>query len=151
MDTSVFETPLGKMIATADEKGVCTLDFDEKAIILHSNNRHLMLLEQEIIAYFAGEQKTFHVPLNPKGTPFQMRAWRVLCDIPYGDTISYTQEAKMLQHQSAVRAVANANGKNPLPILIPCHRVIAKNGDIAGYRGGIWRKEFLLELERKNR
>ena len=88
--------------------------------------------------------------LNPKGTPFQRAVWRTLCDIPYGSVISYSQEAQMLSHEKAVRAVANSNGKNPIPIIIPCHRVIAKGGGIGGYSGGIWRKEFMLELERKN-
>mgnify|MGYP003598834004 FL=1 len=151
MAYGVFETPLGNMVATADEKGICTLDFDDDAIISFDANVHLVQLRDELAEYFAGKRNVFHVALNPKGTPFQMRAWRVLCDIPYGATISYTQEAQMLDHVRAVRAVANANGKNPVPILIPCHRVIAKSGDVAGYRGGIWRKEFLLELERKNR
>ena len=151
MAKSIFETPLGRVVAVADDKGICSLDFDEVVPLLHEENRHLIQLEKELLEYFMGERKTFDVCLNPYGTPFQRAVWRILCDIPYGSVISYTQEAQMLSHPKAVRAVANANGKNPIPIIIPCHRVIAKGGGIGGYSGGIWRKEFMLELERKNR
>ena len=150
MARSVFETPLGKVVAVADEEGLCSLDFDENASASDEENVHLTQLQRELSEYFAGKRKTFDVRLNPKGTPFQRAVWRTLCDIPYGSVISYSQEAQMLSHEKAVRAVANANGKNPIPIIIPCHRVIAKSGGIGGYSGGIWRKEFMLELERKN-
>lgn len=150
MAKCVFETPLGKIIAVADEEGLCSLDFDENASASDEENMHLTQLQRELTEYFEGKRKTFDVRLNPKGTPFQRAVWRTLCDIPYGSVISYSQEAQMLSHAKAVRAVANANGKNPLPIIIPCHRVIAKGGGIGGYSGGIWRKEFMLELERKN-
>lgn len=150
MAKCVFETPLGKIIAVADEEGLCSLDFDENASASDEENVHLIQLQRELTEYFEGKRKTFDVRLNPKGTPFQRAVWRTLCDIPYGSVISYSQEAQMLSHAKAVRAVANANGKNPIPIIIPCHRVIAKGGGIGGYSGGIWRKEFMLELERKN-
>ena len=150
MARSVFETPLGKVVAVADEEGLCSLDFDENASASDEENVHLTQLQRELSEYFAGKRKTFDVRLNPKGTPFQRAVWRTLCDIPYGSVISYSQEAQMLSHAKAVRAVANANGKNPIPIIIPCHRVIAKGGGIGGYSGGIWRKEFMLELGRKN-
>ncbi len=150
MAKCVFETPLGKIIAVADEEGLCSLDFDENASASDEENVHLTQLQRELTEYFEGKRKTFDVRLNPKGTPFQRAVWRTLCDIPYGSVISYSQEAQMLSHEKAVRAVANANGKNPIPIIIPCHRVIAKGGGIGGYSGGIWRKEFMLELERKN-
>ena len=150
MAKCVFETPLGKIIAVADEEGLCSLDFDENASASDEENVHLTQLQRELTEYFEGKRKTFDVRLNPKGTPFQRAVWRTLCDIPYGSVISYSQEAQMLSHAKAVRAVANANGKNPIPIIIPCHRVIAIGGGIGGYSGGIWRKEFMLELERKN-
>ena len=150
MAKCVFETPLGKIIAVADEEGLCSLDFDENASASDEENVHLIQLQRELTEYFEGKRKTFDVRLNPKGTPFQRAVWRTLSDIPYGSVISYSQEAQMLSHAKAVRAVANANGKNPIPIIIPCHRVIAKGGGIGGYSGGIWRKEFMLELERKN-
>ena len=148
---SVFVSPLGKIVAVADEKGICSLDFDADATLVSSQNPHLQQLECELNEYFEGKRQRFEVSLNPKGTPFQMAVWRVLCDIPYGHTISYSQEAQMFSHPTAMRAVANANGKNPLPIIIPCHRVIAKGGGLGGYSGGLWRKEFMLELEQKYR
>ena len=148
---SVFATPLGKIVAVADEKGICSLDFDADATLVSSQNPHLQQLECELNEYFEGKRQRFDVSLNPKGTPFQMAVWRVLCDIPYGHTISYSQEAQMLSHPTAMRAVANANGKNPIPVIIPCHRVIAKGGGLGGYSGGLWRKELLLELEQTNR
>ena len=146
-----FQTPLGKMIATADEIGVCSLDFDDNALECHESNVHLEQLVKELQAYFEGKLHTFSVALNPMGTPFQKQTWAVLERIPYGTTVSYTEEAAALQHPKAVRAVANANGKNKIPIIIPCHRVIAKDGSIGGYSGGLWRKEFMLDLEKKNR
>lgn len=151
MERSVFKTPLGMVVAVADEKGICSLDFNEDATLYSEENTHLKQLQCELAEYFEGKRTTFSVSLNPQGTPFQRVVWRTLCDIPYGNVISYSQEAQMLSHPSAVRAVANANGKNPIPIIIPCHRVIAKDGGIGGYSGGIWRKEFMLELERKSR
>ncbi len=150
MARSVFETPLGRVLAVADDEGVCSLDFDTTEPLMREENHYLLELETQLLDYFSGKRKVFDVQLNPKGTPFQRAVWRTLCDIPYGSVISYSQEAQMLSHEKAVRAVANANGKNPLPIIIPCHRVIAKGGGIGGYSGGIWRKEFMLELERKN-
>ena len=146
-----FQTPLGKIIATADEIGVCSLDFDDSVLEYDESNAHLEQLVKELQAYFEGELHTFSVALNPMGTPFQKRTWAVLETIPYGTTVSYTEEAMALNHPKAVRAVANANGKNPIPIIIPCHRVIAKDGSIGGYSGGLWRKEFMLDLEKKNR
>lgn len=150
MARSVFETPLGRVVAVANEEGICSLDFDTNEPLLREENHHLMQLETELLEYFAGERKRFDVSLNPNGTPFQRAVWRILCDIPYGAIISYSQEAKMLSRPTAMRAVANANGKNPIPIIIPCHRVIAKSGGIGGYSGGMWRKEFMLKLERES-
>jgi len=147
MAKSVFSTPLGVVVAVADEEGICSLSFDEKSTLCDEKNRHLERLQNELTEYFEGKRTSFGVSLSPKGTPFQMAVWRTLCDIPYGNVISYSQEAQMLSHPRAVRAVANANGKNPIPILIPCHRVIAKSGGIGGYSGGLWRKEMLLKLE----
>ena len=143
-----IQTPVGKVIATADEVGVCTLDFDASMPEKEESNAHLEQLKCELAEYFAGKRSTFDVALHPIGTAFQLSVWQCLCAIPYGHTVSYSEEAKMLNHPTATRAVANANGKNPLPIIIPCHRVIAKDKSLGGYSGGLWRKEILLELER---
>lgn len=144
-------SPLGKIIVTADEVGICSLDFDENVPKCQESNTHIEQLIVELDEYFKGKRKEFSVALNPKGTSFQKSVWEVLQGIPYGKTISYSEEADILKHPKAVRAVANANGKNPIPIVIPCHRVIAKGGGIGGYSGGLWRKELMLDLEQKNR
>lgn len=151
MAKMMIPSPLGKIIVSADEVGICSLDFDENTPKCQKSNAHIEQLIVELDEYFKGKRKEFSVALNPKGTPFQQGVWEVLQGIPYGKTISYSEEADILKHPKAVRAVANANGKNPIPIVIPCHRVIAKGGGIGGYSGGLWRKEFMLDLEQKNR
>lgn len=151
MTQKTFQTPLGKIVVSADDIGICSLDFDENEPECQESNVHIEQLIIELEAYFSGKLKHFNVALNPKGTPFQKGVWEVLQGIPYGKTISYSEEADILKHPKAVRAVANANGKNPIPIVIPCHRVIAKGGGIGGYSGGLWRKELMLDLEQKNR
>lgn len=149
-DTYTIDTPIGTMIATADENGIASLDFTDKTPqIIISKHPLLLQLEKELHEYFAGKLKTFTLPLNPHGTPFQKQVWETLQTIPYGETISYAQEAEIFGNPKAVRAVANANGRNPIAILIPCHRVIASGGGLGGYSGGIDKKEFLLELEQK--
>ena len=150
MAKMTIPSPLGKIIVSADEVGICSLDFDENAPECKEANVHIEQLIVELDEYFKGKRKDFSVALNPKGTPFQRGVWEILQSIPYGKTISYSEEADILKHPKAVRAVANANGKNPIPIVIPCHRVIAKGGGIGGYSGGLWRKEFMLHLEQKS-
>lgn len=114
------------------------------------NSRALNILKQtevELTEYFESKRKTFSVPLAPHGTPFQQVCWKVLQSIPYGETISYQKQAQILGDPNKQRAVGQANGKNPLPILIPCHRVIAKNGQLRGFSAGTEKKAFLLQLE----
>lgn len=151
VDSIIIQTPLGAMLASADESGVASLDFTDSCDgAKDSDNPHLKQLKEELSEYFEGKRREFGVKLTPKGTPFQMSAWKVLRQIPYGETVSYAKEAEMLRQRKAVRAVANANGKNPIAILIPCHRVIASSGKIGGYSGGVEKKEFLLRLEKSN-
>jgi methylated-DNA-[protein]-cysteine S-methyltransferase len=147
--STLIDTPLGKVVASANTQGLCELDFaDEAEYVQNGSNPYLDRLRVELAEYFAGKRREFAVLLAPKGTPFQIGVWETLRKIPYGQTMSYAAEAELLGRASAVRAVASANGKNPISILIPCHRVIAKDGSIGGYSGGIWRKEFLLTLEK---
>lgn len=149
-DTLIIDTPIGKMIAAADEHGIASLDFvDEIVDRTSSENPLLIRLEEELEQYFEGKRQFFTLPLSPIGTVFQKGVWETLCTIPYGNTVSYAQEAKMFGNPKAIRAVASANARNPIAILIPCHRVIATGGGIGGYSGGIWRKEFLLALEKE--
>ncbi|MEM7103370.1 MAG: methylated-DNA--[protein]-cysteine S-methyltransferase [Bacteroidota bacterium] len=157
-----FTTPLGPMYACATEQGVCLLEFADRkilekefsdlqrrldAIILAGENQHLAQLKIELEEYFAGQRQQFEVSLHTPGTEFQQAAWRVLHSIPYGKTASYQQQAIKLENPNAVRAVAAANGQNRIAIIIPCHRVIGKNGKLTGYGGGLERKKWLLEHE----
>lgn len=144
----IISTPIGNILAVANESALTNLDFiNEKEEIQNSDNPILLKLEQELKEYFAKGLQTFSIPLSPSGTEFQKGVWDTLLKIPYATTLSYAGEAKLFGNPKATRAVANANGKNPISILIPCHRVISSDGSIGGYSGGVWRKEFLLRLE----
>ena len=103
---------------------------------------------QQLSEYLKGERKEFDLPLNPKGTDFQKRVWRALCNIPYGETRSYKQIAEAIGNSKAVRAVGMANNRNPITIVVPCHRVIGADGKLVGYGGGLEMKEFLLRLDK---
>lgn len=146
-----LNTPLGHMLAATDGDAIVSLDFADKSdTTAHSDHPLLLRLENELAEYFAGDRRTFTLPLNPHGTPFQKKVWETLRTIPYGETISYAEEANRIGNPKAFRAVAGANGRNPISILIPCHRVIASDGTVGGYTGGIEKKIFLLTLERQN-
>lgn len=143
-----MDTPLGKMIATLDEGVLCRLDFADA----NSDGRKTELalsIEQELKDYFLGLRKQFKTPIKMRGTPFQIEVWKELQKIPFGVTCSYSDIAEAIQRPAAVRAVANAIGANPLSILIPCHRVLRKGGALGGYAGGLHRKKWLLNHEKK--
>jgi len=155
-------TPLCPMAACASSRGVCLLEFTDNrrlerelhdlvkrlnAVILTGTNPHLDQLQNELQAYFAGQLKEFTVPLHTPGTEFQEAAWKILQDIPYGETRSYKQQAIAVGNPQAVRAVAAANGQNRVSIVIPCHRVIGADGSLTGYGGGLDRKKWLLDHE----
>lgn len=159
---ALIETPLGSMLAAANNTGIGHLDFaDRRSLettyaqlqkrfslpVLPGENAFLKQLRTELQDYFQGKRKTFTLPLSPQGTKFQQRVWQELQNIPYGQTANYEAIAKRLRSPKAIRAVARANALNRICLLIPCHRVIAKNGDLSGYDGGVWRKRLLLELE----
>ena len=119
-----------------------------KANIVHGENNHLKNLRKELEEYFNGQRKEFSIPLCTPGTSFQQAVWKELQNIPYGTTRSYKQQSIALKNPGAVRAVANANGMNRISILIPCHRVIGDDGHLTGYGGGLWRKKWLIDMER---
>jgi len=165
IDISRIETPLGTMYACANDQGICLLEFTDRkmletefkiltkrlnATIIQGANIHFELLKHQLEEYFAGQRKEFTVPLCPVGTEFQQTVWMSLQTIPYGTTCSYNQQAASMDKPTAIRAVANANGMNKISILIPCHRVIGENGNLTGYGGGLWRKKWLLDLEKNN-
>ena len=135
----------------AGNEGLRAITFDQpETDISGDGDAHPVLRAaiEQLTAYFAGSLREFSLPLEIAGTDFQMRVWRVLRDIPYGETRSYRDLALALGNPTAVRAVGAANGANPLPIVIPCHRVIGANGKLVGYGGGLTLKKRLLELER---
>jgi AraC family transcriptional regulator of adaptative response/methylated-DNA-[protein]-cysteine methyltransferase len=118
-----------------------------KARFVQATTPVLAAVESQLDEYFDGKRQDFEVPLDINGTAFQIRAWQALQKIPYGETRSYQQQAEQVGNSRAVRAIASANAKNHIAIVIPCHRVIAKNGGLAGFGGGVWRKKHLLDLE----
>ena len=149
MEFLVFDTPLGQM-ALAEEGGALTRLFLPGEGIPRMVSRETPLLSKgrdEILAYLRGERRSFDLPLDPMGTPFQQAVWAELRRIPYGETRSYAQVAAGIGKPKAVRAVGQANHRNPLPIFIPCHRVIGASGKLTGYGGGLDLKQKLLELE----
>lgn len=149
--STAIATPLGKLVAVATDDAVTALYFPEEPHPFvqedHRENRIVEQLRAELAAYFAGTLTEFDLPLAPRGTPFQQRVWSALREIPYGATVSYRSIAERIGKPSAMRAVGAANGRNPIPILIPCHRVIAADGTMGGYSGGLGRKDALLKLE----
>ncbi len=155
-------TPIGLMLAGATEKGICLLDFADrralrtelnnlkkllKAEIMTGSNKHLEELNKQLKEYFNGQRREFSVPLVLPGTSFQQNAWSCLQAIPYGTTRSYKEQAQMIGRPNAIRAVARANSENRISIIVPCHRVIGEDGKLTGYGGGLWRKQYLLNLE----
>ena len=144
---ALIETPLGPLRAEADDRAITALNFDAPPLTDAASNPILEKLRAELAEYFAGKRNDFTVQLNPAGTDFQKRVWSELCRIPHNQTISYAELAHRIGKPTAQRAVAQANGANPIVILIPCHRVIAKSGRLGGYSSGLERKRFLLGLE----
>jgi AraC family transcriptional regulator of adaptative response/methylated-DNA-[protein]-cysteine methyltransferase len=158
---ATLDTPLGTLLTGARDEGICLIAFDPgrtdrelaalrrrfRCEIEQGDHPHLVQLRAELQDYFAQRLTTFTVPVITAGTPFQERVWAQLQRIPYGQTCSYEELAKAVGAAAAQRAVGHANGSNPIPIVIPCHRVINKSGKLGGYGGELWRKEILLRLE----
>jgi AraC family transcriptional regulator of adaptative response/methylated-DNA-[protein]-cysteine methyltransferase len=156
------ETPLGAMLALADDSGLRLLEFldrpdlEKKAqalgeslgrAVIHADHPHLDAVAEQLDAYFAGRRLTFDIPLAPFGSPWQLAVWEGLRAIPPGETRSYVQLAESLGRPTASRAVGLANSRNPIAIVVPCHRVIRADGSLSGYAGGPWRKQWLLDHE----
>lgn len=148
--TTCYQSPLGGLtIVCSDEHLKAVLFREEEPSILTEQHLLLQQCTEQLEEYFAGRRKLFDLPLLQEGTEFQKKVWTLLCTIPYGKTISYQQLADQYGDRKAIRAVAAANGKNNLAILVPCHRVIGSNDSLTGYAGGLWRKKWLLEHETK--
>jgi methylated-DNA-[protein]-cysteine S-methyltransferase len=141
--------PLGTLELCANEKGLVSVLFKDEDLPTHDKQSNDILTEtkMQLSSYFKGELKMFNVPLALEGTEFQKKVWTELCRIPFGKTVSYLDLAKKLGDEKCIRAAASANGKNPIAIIVPCHRVIGSDGKLVGYAGKLWRKKKLLELE----
>lgn len=161
-----IDTPLGALLAGANDDGLCLLEYVDRrglerqietmqrrfaCTVMPGTNEHIDSIEAELRDYFDGSLQQFETPIILKGSPFQTRVWQRLIEIPYGQTQSYSQMAEDINHPGAQRAVGRANGDNRMAIVIPCHRVVRSDGTLCGYGGGMWRKQWLLDHERANR
>ena len=142
-----IKTPLGITKIVGDEEGISEISVLDEGEISKSVPKELKEAVAQLKDYFSGKRNDFDLKLNPKGTDFQQKVWKELLNIPFGKTMSYLDIAKKLGDPKVIRAAASANGKNPLWIVVPCHRVIGTDGSLTGYAGGLWRKKWLLEHE----
>ena len=149
-----IDSPVDPLLLAADQHGLRLIEFhaprhpmSRLAEWREGDNSVLQATRVQLDEYFSGARKQFDLPLAPQGTPFQTEVWQTLATIPYGETISYAQLAQRVGKPTAMRAVGAANGRNPLPIVLPCHRVIGADGSLTGFGGGLPTKQFLLELE----
>lgn len=147
METALIKTPLGIAEINGDENGISKISISDEGEVSVTIPAVLNEAISQIQDYFEGKRTCFDFKINPKGTEFQQKVWNGLLEIPFGKTMSYLELSKKLGDIKAIRAVASANGKNPLWIVVPCHRVIGTNGSLTGYAGGLWRKKWLLEHE----
>lgn len=146
-----FQTPLGIAKILGDQNGISVISIDDEGQISKNIPTVLQDAVSQLNDYFEGKRTDFNFKLNPSGTEFQQKVWKALLEIPFGKTCSYMDLSKKLGDVKAIRAVASANGKNPLWIVVPCHRVIGTDGSLTGYAGGLWRKKWLLEHENPSR
>lgn len=157
--TISMTTPIGRLDIVAHDDAIVSIWFEsddegrrpDGASVRPGQHRLLDRAVQQLEEYFAGARTEFDLPLDPDGTAFQQQVWRVLRGIPYGETISYGQQALALGDKNKSRAVGAANGKNPIPIVVPCHRVVGSNGHLTGFAGGLDTKAWLLDHERTHR
>lgn len=146
-----MQSPVGFIEIQANEREIIKIGFVEEEDSQPNSNVMIQETIKQLQQYFSGERKVFDLPLKISGTPFQQAVWKELIKIPYGTTLSYGNIARNIGNSKASRAVGNANNKNKISIVIPCHRVIGATGKLVGYGGGVWRKKWLLEHEKKYR
>lgn len=147
METCFITSPLGTTKIEGDANGVAVISILQEGEISKKIPKELQVAVTQLNEYFEGKRQQFDFKINPQGTEFQQKVWQELLNIPFGKTMSYLDLSKKLGDVKAIRAVASANGKNPLWIVVPCHRVIGTDGSLTGYAGGLWRKKWLLEHE----
>lgn len=147
----IIETPIGKIYIAEENNKIIEINLDSKKNNYEiKNTKVLNLAEKQLLEYFEGKRKKFNLPLKLKGTPFQEKVWNELLKIPYGETRTYGEIAKNIENPKAARAVGMANHNNPISIVVPCHRVIGVNNKLVGYGLGLDKKQYLLDLEKKN-
>ncbi|AUS05253.1 methylated-DNA--[protein]-cysteine S-methyltransferase [Pseudotamlana carrageenivorans] len=152
MESCIIQTPLGYARICGDEKGINSVSIsNSEAIRTEIIPLVLQDCAMQLKAYFNGERQEFQLTLNPEGTDFQKKVWKYLEQIPFGKSLSYLELSKQMGQPKAIRAVAHANAKNPLWIIVPCHRVIGSDGSLTGYAGGLHRKQWLLNHESSNK
>ena len=150
MPITYHYTPVGIVRITEEDNFICSIHFMDNEIEPDQPGTPLLkLAAQQMDEYFAGDRKYFDFPIKQQGSDFQKAVWQCLLTISYGKTISYAQQSKLMKNPLAIRAIAAANGKNHLAIVVPCHRVIGSDGSLTGYASGVWRKQWLLEHEAK--
>ena len=147
METAFIESPLGITKIIGDEYGISIISVLSQGEVSTKIPKNLKECVSQLQEYFDGNRNDFTFKMNPQGTDFQQKVWQELLNIPFGKTMSYLELSKKLGDVKAIRAVASANGRNPLWIVVPCHRVIGTDGSLTGYAGGLWRKKWLLEHE----
>ena len=150
MKSLVFNSPVGNLHIRSDKESIIEVSFTEKKPYCNDDCDVLRKCTNELGQYFAGKLKEFTVPIKLVGTDFRKKCWEALCTIPYGETISYKELASKVGNPKACRAVGGANHHNPIVVIVPCHRVIGSGGSLTGFGGGLDKKRFLLELERKH-
>ncbi len=144
----VFKSPIGNILIEGTNKFISSINFyDEKDEIRQTSTPLLKICANQLQEYFTGKRKKFSIPVQQAGTDFQQRVWSELSLIPYGHLDSYEEVAIKIKDKKLVRAIGNAVGRNNISIIVPCHRVVGKNGDMTGYAGGLWRKQWLIEHE----
>lgn len=147
-----FPSPIGSLTLCEQNNAIVKLAFDNESTVLTAQEAQTELLKnaaKQLDEYFAGIRTAFDLPLHPNGTEFQRSVWNALTNISYGQTKTYGAIAREIMNPNAARAVGNANNRNPIPIIIPCHRVIGASGDLVGYGGGLQRKQFLIDVEQR--
>lgn len=151
MDQMIYQSPIGTVVIVEENAAITAIRFLEEgaAPAMYTETPLLKRASQQLAEYFAGQRVSFDLPLAPQGTPFQLSVWAALQTIPYGAVCSYGDIARQIGNAKAYRAVGNANNRNPIAIVIPCHRVIGANGKLVGYGGGLDKKEMLLALEQQ--
>lgn len=147
METVFIQTPLGIAKIEGNENGISVVSVTQEGELSSKIPKNLKQAVTQLNEYFEGKRKEFTFLINPQGTEFQQKVWQELLHIPFGKTMSYLDLSKKIGDVKAIRAVASANGKNPLWIVVPCHRIIGTDGSLTGYAGGLWRKKWLLEHE----